>query len=472
MSCNRTRKARVLIWTLAAALCCASPARSQQRPLPEQQPRFRIDVNLITLRFSVVDAAGKLIRTLRQEDFVIREEGVDRPIAVFEAPRASAVDPTSLAAAFLIDVSGSTLGVRNEQILASQRFLSNLPVGTPAGVYAFTDHLLPLQKLTTDRKQVLRGFEKVQRHRGRTAIYDSFLELVQELALQRREGSARKVVIVISDGRDDRSDRLGAAVDAARSAGITVYSVLVPSSPQTQVGETAGTQDGDEAQMRAYEQLALQTGGTFHSGYETLIDFEGTLAEISGRLLGGLYTVGFYTEDPNRERNLRNISVELRTPGLRVSGLFSNLPQQLRTKKAFLAALFSNEKLEGLTGELSSRFQEIGAEIDLLSSQGDGGMTGAPFRIKVSPYSFFHGKTSSQGSLGVIAVLVEGSGREVTRLRDFLRVDFNERDFREKRGIIYTNKLSAAPGIYRLRVALLDMEDWRLTTFDHMVEIR
>lgn len=472
MPCNRARKARVLIWALAAALCCASPARSQQRPLPEQQPRFRIDVNLITLRFSVVDAAGKLIRTLRQEDFIIREEGVDRPIAVFEPPRASAVGPSSLAAAFLIDVSGSTLGVRNEQILASRRFLSNLPSGTPAGVYGFTDRLLPLQKLTTDRKQVLRGFEKVQRHRGRTAIYDSFLELVQELAQQKREGPARTVVIVISDGRDERPDRLTAAVEAARSGGITVYSVLVPSSPQTQVGESAAAQNGDEAQIRAYEQLALQTGGTFHSGYETLIDFEGTLAEISGRLLGGLYTVGFYTDDPAKNTNLRNISVELRTPGLRVSGLFSNLPQQLRTKKAFLAALFSNEKLEGLAGDLSSRFQEIGAEIDLLSSQGDGGTTGAPFRIKVSPYSFFHGKGSSQGSLGVIAVLVEGSGREVTRLRDFLRVDFDEKDFREKRGIIYSNKLTAAPGIYRLRVALLDMEDWRLTTFDHMVEIR
>lgn len=463
----------------AAVLCLlllqlSTPTSSgQDRQRAEQEPRFRVDVNLVTIRFSVIDSAGHFVRDLKQEDFVAFEDGLARPIAAFEPPESARQERTAIAAAFLIDVSGSTLAVRNEQSLAAQRFLSSLPPGTVAGVYAFTDRLWPLQKLTADRKHVVKGFEKTQAQRGRTRLYDSFIELAQHFEQDLKGNSARKVVIVISDAKDDQPGRMPAALESARRAGITVFSILVPSTPQTFAGgdEDGSGQDREDERIGLFERFAQETGGSFFAGYETLLDFEGTLAHISGQLLGSLYTIGFYTEDPYKEKHLRNISIEVKRPNLQVTGLFTSLPQQLKTKKAFLAALFSNSKLAELPMDLHTHFHEIGAELDLLPSRGNGLQSGIPFRIKVSPYSLFEGKRGNESNLGVIGVLVDGAGREVTRLRDFFRVSFGVKDLREGRGIVYNNKLLAPPGIYRLKVALLDLESWRMTAFDNMVEI-
>jgi hypothetical protein len=100
-------------------------------------------------------------------------------------------------------------------------------------------------------------------------------------------------------------------------------------------------------------------------------------------------------------------------------------------------------------------------------------LIGLPFRIKISPFSFVG--SNRQGvhtQLGVVGLLINQSGEEIVRLREVFRVSLDARKIRDGQGIVYTNKLMAPPGRYQLKIALLELATWRLTSFHAYVRIR
>ncbi len=72
-------------------LAVASPSRSQQTPgvTPQQpapaQPSFQTQVELVTVDVAVVDRKGQPVRGLKQDDFVVTENGVPQALTSFEA---------------------------------------------------------------------------------------------------------------------------------------------------------------------------------------------------------------------------------------------------------------------------------------------------------------------------------------------------------------------------------------------------
>src|SRR6185503_13572330 len=87
-----------------------------------QQPDDVITTNiaLVQLSVGVVDQQGRSITTLRSNDFVVYEDGVRRPILLFEP----ADTPFSLV--LLLDMSGSTVTFRQQIRAAALRFLDAL----------------------------------------------------------------------------------------------------------------------------------------------------------------------------------------------------------------------------------------------------------------------------------------------------------------------------------------------------------
>ena len=49
--------------------------KESQETSDESQP-FRVDVNLVTLRFTVTDVAGRFKNSLSLEDLIVEEDGV------------------------------------------------------------------------------------------------------------------------------------------------------------------------------------------------------------------------------------------------------------------------------------------------------------------------------------------------------------------------------------------------------------
>ncbi len=450
--------------------------QGQQGDTQIQKDPIRVDVNLVMLRFTVKDGQQQFANTLQEKDFRVLEEGVPREVVLFEAPKSTALKPDRLWLAFLLDVSGSTFATRAEEIIAAQTFLDNVHTFTQVGVFGFTDKLIPFQDFTAQREIAGRAFQAARRHLGRTAIYDSAETLIVDLD-KRAATEDGRVLIIVSDGMDDKYARSARTAAVARKSKVTIYTILVPSAATLYIGPSPSSVNAvaeDEGEKKlAFSRLSQGTGGKHFSGLETILDIDSTLAQINDDIFGNLYTIGYYSDRVFQERELGQIRIDVDVPGMQASHPFKQVPDLLQAKRKFIAALFDSKANMEMPGHSDRDFNEIGAEIDILKSKREGADSiGLPFRIKISPFTLSKGRRGGvRTQLGIIGQLVDSAGNEVVRLREFFRASLSAKEIQAGRGIIYSNKLFAPPGEYRLRLALLEIPSWKIVVFESPVRI-
>ena len=466
-----------LFWALC--LSCITAAAAQSSSQIEGQ-NIRVDVNLATLKFMVKETDGGLVNHLKQDHFRVFEGGAPQEIVFFEPPRNTEGKMGPLRLAFLIDMSGSTLATRGEELAAAGTFLETVHDFTEVGIFGFSDELMPLQDFTSTRSLAQKALTKAGEHLGPTALYNSLNALI--LRMKGHSGAARNVVILISDGMDDAYRIAPQSISLAQSNDVVIYTVLVPSAAQLYIGPAsplsppgASTSAGDERAGKelAFASLSLRTDGEHFSGFEAILNFDQVMARINDDVFGNLYSIGYYTDDPYRGQEERTIRVEITYPNVYIPAQFETLPERSTVKREIIAALFDDDAVGRVPNNLHLTFREIGADLDLLPQQRQGGQTGLPFRIKISPFSLQRTeKGDIRTGFGVIALLVDQQGSALARLREIFRVNLQAKALRAGRGIIYTNKLFAPPGIYTLKIALLEMATWKMTAFETPVRIR
>ena len=468
------------LWLLFAAAWGNVESACGQTSNPMGQENIRVEVNLATLRFTVKKPDGSLLNDLLQEDFRVFEGGTPQEIAFFDAPRNQGGAAAPLRLAFLIDVSGSTFATRAEEIAAASTFLENVHDFTEVGIFGFTDELAPFQDFTATRSLAQKALSRARRPLGRTALYSSLEELLRHIRTQ-PTAADRNVVILISDGMDDAYQGAQQAIELARLSNVVIYAILVPSAAQLYIGPTSpaaaaptaaqSSNDDRKEKEAAFSSLSIGTNGKHFSGFEAILNFDDVMAQINDDVFGNLYSIGYYTDDPYRDKAQRNIRVQISHPEAYIPARFEHLPDSLLVKKKFVAALFDSDAIAGLIDNLYT-FHEIGADMDLLSVRREGGRFGLPFRIKISPHPLRGEKGNVRTQFGVIGLLLDQQGREVVRLREIFRVDLDSKDIRNGRGIIYTNTLYAPPGTYALKIALLEIATWKMTSFSRIARIR
>ena len=290
----------------------------------------RIDTNLIQLNIGVVDRRGNPVLDLQRNNFIVYEDGVRQSITSFE----SITTPFSLA--LLLDMSGSTLGFRQNLKLAAWRFIDALAPEDRVAVIGFNERTELLANFTIDRKKIAWAIERAD-GRGGTELYSAVNYALKHLA---SEGKRRKAIIVLTDGLDtsmrnldraasakaqtdqeavasikpEANKTLTAVLDAADRQGVTIYPLALPSgdlkrlplvTPQITAIYTA-------ARVRL-EALAGRTGGQV-SDIRQLQDLAKTYASVAADLRT-LYTVS-YQSSVGRERDgrWREIRVDIDRP--------------------------------------------------------------------------------------------------------------------------------------------------------------
>ena len=466
----------LLFWALGFFCITAASQSSSQI----EGPNIRVDVNLATLKFMVKETDGRLLNHLNQGHFRVFEGGALQEIVFFEPPRNTEGEMGPLRLAFLIDMSGSTLATRAEELAAAGTFLDSLHDFTEVGIFGFSDKLMRLQDFTSTRSLAQKALTESGEHLGPTALYDSLNALI--LRMKDSPRATQNVVILISDGMDNAYRIAPQSISLAQRNHVVIYTVLVPSagqlyisssSPLSQPGASPPAGDDREAKELAFASLSLRTNGGHFSGFETILNFDQVMAQINDDVFGNLYSIGYYTDDPYRRKEDRNIQVEIAFPKAYIPARFETLPERSTVKQEVIAALFDDDALDRVPNNLHLTFREIGADLDLLPQERQGGQIGLPFRIKISPFSLQKTeKGDVRTGFGVIARLLDQQGEEVARLREIFRVNLEAKDIRAGRGIIYTNKLFAPPGVYALKVALLEMATWNMTAFERNVRIR
>ncbi|HSR69436.1 MAG TPA: VWA domain-containing protein [Acidobacteriota bacterium] len=470
------RLGRLSILICIAAVCLGLPLAAQEelpQEFPDEDEIFRVDVNLITLMFSVKDAQGRFVNDLAAGRFRVYEDGVEQELRYFEGPSNQQPRQGGLWLAFLIDVSGSTFSTRSEQLLAARTFFDNLQQFTQVGIYGFTDQLLEFQAFTSNRSAALQAFAQARQHLGRTSIYASLNSLVQQIKAKARPQD-RKVIILISDGMDDDYVKSAQSTSLARINGVNIYTVLVPSASQLYIHPDAPpTPEGEEREKKrqAFARLSRGTDGLHFSGFEAVLDFDQTLAQITESVFGNLYRVAYTTSDPRRPKEDRDIRIRVtENEDYEVSMPFKRLPRQMQAKKELIVALFAS-KDEKAPLDIDTSYREISAALDVLQPRALGGETGQPFRLKINPLSLAGDKLGVRTQLGIVGQLIDRQGNEVARLREILPIDLRAREIANGQGIIYTNKLLAPKGTYNFRVAVLEVSTWKMTAFETVVQI-
>jgi VWFA-related protein len=226
----------------------ASPV-SAASPTADETGEFRIgvEVDLVDLIFTATDKHGHFIKDLKQDEIRLLDDG--KPPEHIQAFESETGLP--LRVGLLIDASNSIRDRFRFEQDAAVEFLQQMvrPKSDLAFVIGF-DSVSDLTVDYTDNTDKLANGVRVLRPGGGTAMHDAVFEACEKLSKAPVGGSARRAIILLSDGDDNQSRHSREeAIEAALRAEVIVYVI------NTDVTES--NKKGDKVLMR----YAEATGG-------------------------------------------------------------------------------------------------------------------------------------------------------------------------------------------------------------------
>ena len=184
-----------------------------------QEYSFSVDIQVVTVPVTVTDPSGDFVTDLDVKDFTVLDNGVAQEIESFEL----SLEPLSIA--ILVETSSRVASllpeVRNTGILFTQLIVGETG---EAAVISFDNELRLLQDFTGDAELVESAFKNLAAGGDSVRLSDAVARGL--LLLQRRGEDRRKVIVVISEARDQGSrNPHGTVLRSAQQLGISVYTV-------------------------------------------------------------------------------------------------------------------------------------------------------------------------------------------------------------------------------------------------------
>ena len=189
--------------------------------------------------------------------------GVGTLGAALAGPRIWALVPVKDGSVVLcIDTSGSmrATDIAPTRALAAQRaaraFVDTAPDGARIGIVTFSSSAVVIEAPSAERAEVRTALERIPQPDGATAIGDALA-----LAGDQLPEGGRRVVILMTDGINNRGADPAEVARRLAAAGITVYTVGIGTSGSGEL--IPGTSEPAELDRAALESIAETTGGTF-----------------------------------------------------------------------------------------------------------------------------------------------------------------------------------------------------------------
>jgi VWFA-related protein len=176
------------------ALACAFASQGGSGA-QETDAAFSVSVNLVKVPISVFDDAGKMITSLRREDFRVWEDQALQDIRSF------GVDRNSLSAVLLLDTSTSGKSELKKIKEAAGDFTRELSPGDRVSLVTFDDQIHLVLDWTEDLKKARKALGKI-RSGLRTALYDGMYAAAQD---QLKGIDGRKAIILLTDCLNNES---------------------------------------------------------------------------------------------------------------------------------------------------------------------------------------------------------------------------------------------------------------------------
>jgi len=246
------------------------PPPDKEPSLVKRTPPGRIVSSVAPqlMRFtaSVTDRNGRAIGGMRESDFTVWENGIERRVTDVSP----ANEPFNLV--LLLDVSGSVEERMDFIRKAARDFLRTASPQDRISIISFRDDIQVISDFSTDRQMLSRKLDEIDAGGG-TALYDA-LGYVLADPVKRLRGD-RTAIVVMSDGDDNKSFLpFPAILQALGESGALVYPLYVPSGliPESSVPKPEVTIDPLRTRYltlttRAEEEgrkLATASGGVYY----------------------------------------------------------------------------------------------------------------------------------------------------------------------------------------------------------------
>lgn len=289
---------------------------------------FRSAGDLVRVFVTVVDGNDRLVTTLKQEDFELRDEGRPQPITVFDN------SPRPIRLVVMLDVSTSMKG--NLPLLrgATEELFKRMRADDVARIGTFGREVTLSPSFSNDGHALLAALPKEIEDGAATPLWRGIDRAIQALK-EEEAGDQRRVVLVLSDGRDSGPTVAGfrepwvsqvEVIEHARREDVMIYAVGLGSrgGPRGPVTSAADVQAilAEDLPDAGLARVAQESGG----GY-TEIGFGQDLGAAFARVADELhsqYLLGF--DPPKRDGKVHDLQVRLKPRDLKA-----------RARKSYLA---------------------------------------------------------------------------------------------------------------------------------------
>jgi len=219
----------------------ATPTQRPRKVFPkEQEPEdvLRFDTDLVSVDVTAIDASGRPVRNLRQEDFKLYSDDVEQPISFFQIEKREG-EARPLAIVFALDVSGSVTAEEMVRLRSALQSFSNQLSSHPVvyAVMAFGMRVKTIQKFTSDPGKLDDSLDRIARDAPNglsthtyDAVDDAIRMLVRSAPRTREKRLMKRAVLVVTDGfpvGDTVSPQT--VIERANAADVSVFVVTLPS---------------------------------------------------------------------------------------------------------------------------------------------------------------------------------------------------------------------------------------------------
>jgi len=293
---------------LVACVLCVPGAEGQQPPV------FRGAGDVVRVFVTVTDRDGRLVTTLTQGDFEVRDEGKPQPITQFDNT------PQPIRLIVMLDVSTSMEGNLPLLRAAAAQLFARLRPDDVVRVGAFGREITISPSFTHDLDELRAALPDAIAPDAPTPLW---LAIDKALDSFGEADDRRPVILVLSDGKDSgllsfrqRPISQGEVIDRARRESVMIYAVGMRSRSARPIMPGGG---GLREMMLAdlpdpgLARVAEETGGGYTEirlGQDLGAAFAGVADELHSQ-----YLLGFLP--PTRDGKVHDIDVRMTQRGLK-----------------------------------------------------------------------------------------------------------------------------------------------------------
>jgi Ca-activated chloride channel family protein len=241
----------------------------------QETPTFKATTQIVSVPATVLDAQGRLVPNLEQDQFTILDNSKPQDIIFFQ----NETQPFTVIV--MLDYSASMTSSLDLLRAAAEQFLLRMLPQDKGQVGAFSDKIEFSGQFTNDRDDLISALRDLQ-YGNPTRLWDAVDQSIEML----KPIEGRKIVLVFTDGDDTYSRTgFGTVLDHAKENDVMVYAIGLQSTYFN--GQRMVRSQPD----RSLKKIAEETGGGYFELKKT-DELAPTFTRVAQEL-HSLYTLGF-----------------------------------------------------------------------------------------------------------------------------------------------------------------------------------